>query len=186
MSPSWFVCRRSRVVYTNGSHDCTRLGSHEANRWYGDVQTTHVWVDAVLLCRHIYYCHTTWLSWAIAKPCICKDYVIIHIQTRTLFFKRLSSSGRFSLHTHFKFQSLITLFWAVLVSSSPHFLLVRTRTAGPTHIIIIISIFTHLFFLLLRLNQWCSPPLRLQDSDCSTFRIVFSLVVARMAKNMEL
>ena len=39
-------------------------------------------------------------------------------------------------------------------------------------IIIIMSLVTHLFFLVLLLNQRCSPPLRLQASHCSTFRIM--------------
>ena len=32
-----------------------------------------------------------------------------------------------------------------------------------------------LFFLVLLLNQWCSPPLRLQASHCSTFRIMYDV-----------
>ena len=34
------------------------------------------------------------------------------------------------------------------------------------------SLVTDLFFLVLLLNQWRSPPLRLQASQCSTFRIM--------------
>ena len=34
------------------------------------------------------------------------------------------------------------------------------------------SLVTGLFFLVLLLNHWCSPPLRLQVSDCSTLHIM--------------
>jgi heme/copper-type cytochrome/quinol oxidase subunit 2 len=39
-------------------------------------------------------------------------------------------------------------------------------------IIIIVSLVTGLFFLVILLNQQWSPPLRLQASHCSTFRIM--------------
>ena len=39
-------------------------------------------------------------------------------------------------------------------------------------IVIILPLVTGLFFLLLLLNQRWSPPLRLQASQCSTFRIM--------------
>jgi hypothetical protein len=45
--------------------------------------------------------------------------------------------------------------------------------AGVVAIFIISSSFFHGFFLVLfLLNQWRTPPLRLQDSDCSTFLIM--------------
>ena len=41
-----------------------------------------------------------------------------------------------------------------------------------TTTILLLSLVTGLFFLVLLLNHWCSPPLRLQVSDCSTFHIM--------------
>jgi hypothetical protein len=39
-------------------------------------------------------------------------------------------------------------------------------------IIIIMSLITGFFFLAVLLNQQCSPPLRIQASHCSAFRIM--------------
>ena len=42
-------------------------------------------------------------------------------------------------------------------------------------ILVLLSLVTGLFFLVLLLNQRWSPPLRLQASHCSTFRIMFDI-----------
>ena len=63
-----------------------------------------------------------------------------------------------------------SVFWVSLQIWSEIFLVLSTIHLYI--IIIIISLVTGLFFLVLLLNQRCSPPLRLQASHCSTFRIM--------------
>jgi len=59
-------------------------------------------------------------------------------------------------------QSILLLLLLLLLSSSSSSLLLYDKGVS----------FTGLFFLVLLLNQQCSPPLRLQASHCSTFRIM--------------
>ena len=57
----------------------------------------------------------------------------------------------------------------------------------PIIIIIIIwmTLVTGLFCLVLLLNQRWSPPLKLQVSHCSTFRIIIIIIIIIISKFLE-
>jgi len=68
-------------------------------------------------------------------------------------------------------HNMVTLFlW--LVSTDGHTWSYQCLLSNFTPIIIIMCLVTGLFFLVILLNQQWPPPLRLQASHCSTFRIM--------------